>query len=114
MFNNFPIIVETKNIDSRIIIITWPFLVIVKHDEITLSNSPFKMNPFPGVTVLHSLKIFDERLLPIRHVWIVLYVYVADILLHCVTRFTLIEHQIIKCLRRFFVFLQIVVHGAPS
>ena len=103
MLDNLSIIVKSKYIDTRKVVVARPLLVTVQHNEITLGYCTHEVDFFAGVLRGHSLKVFDECFFSISDFGIVLDVSVTDILIDRLARLTLVEHQVVKRLRDNFV-----------
>jgi hypothetical protein len=72
------------------------------------------MNPLSGVFSTHSFEVFDERVLAITDVGIVLDIVVSDVFLDGFARLTLIKHQVIEGLGIIFVLLNVCAHITAS
>jgi hypothetical protein len=55
VLDNFPIAVESKDIDSRVVLLTWPLLVAVQDDVVTISECPFEVDSLARVLGGHPL-----------------------------------------------------------
>jgi hypothetical protein len=110
VLDNFPVVVEPKDIDSRVIIVPWPLLMTMQHDVVAISEGTFELNSLARVLGGHPLEVLDKRLFAVGDIWVVLNVSIAGILLDRLARLALIKHQVIEGLRISFVLLYDVAH----
>jgi len=79
VFDDSSGIIETKNIDAGVVLVSWPLLKAMQDDEASLSDGPFELYPFAWVLRSHPLEVFDECSLPVGDFRIVLDVLVAGV-----------------------------------
>jgi hypothetical protein len=115
MFDDFPVVIEPKNINACPISITRPLLITVQDHVVSFGKRTFKVDALAWILLCHPREVRNEGLLAISNSGIML-----DIRLPCISldRFgglTLIEHQIIELHHRLFVALQLLIQDVtPS
>ena len=100
MFDHFSVIIESENINSRIIVVTWPMLMAVQYDKVALGNSSDNFHMFARILPCHTFEILNEGLNSIADIRVVLNVRVANKALYCLTRPALVKHECIELFRR--------------
>lgn len=114
VLDNLPICIETEDIDASPMLVTWPFLITMKHDMVVLGNDALEVHALARVLLRHSFEVCDECLLSIRYVRIVLDVGIADKLAHGLGWLALIEHEVIEAGNVPLVALDLFVHSEKS
>jgi hypothetical protein len=84
MFDNLGIIIKAENINASPIAVTWPLLIAVQDDVITLRDYMFRMDALARIFFRHPLKILTESLLAISDCGFMLNVKIAKLFLDSV------------------------------
>jgi hypothetical protein len=96
MFDDFPGIVKSENVDTCIIVAAGPNLVTMKNDKISLGDGPLEVGEFTGVITGHLLEVRNKGLAAVCHMGIVLDVFSTGISLNSIAGLTFVEHEVIE------------------
>ena len=68
----------------------------MQDDVVPLREYSLEVNALARVFPRHLVEVRDERLLAVRHLWVVLDVAVAPVLLHRLRGLALVERQVVE------------------
>jgi hypothetical protein len=72
VLDDLAVLVESENIDARIVVIAGSVLKTMEHHEVAFSYRSLELDTLAGILPGHSLKVFDKRLLAVADMGIVL------------------------------------------
>ena len=78
MLDDLALFIESKNVYAGVVMIAGPRLVAVQNDQIVFSYRALEFHLLARIFCCHTLKIFDEGLLAISYLRIVLHVAVTN------------------------------------
>ena len=81
MLNDLAAAVEPEDVHGSLIVVAWPVLETVQHDQVAFGDRPLHLDPLAGPFARHPLEIIDEAVLAGRDMRVVLDVLVAGIAL---------------------------------
>lgn len=96
VFNNFAVLIKSKDVDACIILVPRPLLVTMQHNVVLLGYSAPERDLFIWKLGSHALRIVDKSLLSISHVRVMLGIRSTDLFLDGLPRTALVEHQVIE------------------
>ena len=98
MLDDLANLVEAKDVDAGpvLVCIGRPNLMAVENYEIAFRDRALEGDFLSGVLSRHSFEILNEGIFALSDVRIVLRVACTDIEFNCVSRFALVEHQVVK------------------
>src|SRR5437868_2670049 len=76
MLNDFPLLIEPKNIDPGPIFITWPLLVTVQDHVVSFGNSALEVHTLARILLCHPYEVRDERLFTVGDTRVMLDIFV--------------------------------------
>ena len=110
VFHDPATVVEAEDVDPSPVSVAGPLLVTMQHNEAVLSDHAPEMHALARILLGHPLEVRDERLLAIGHLWIVLGVDIADVLLDGLSGPTLVERQVVERRDGRLVALEAIIH----
>lgn len=110
VFDDFPLLIEPENINSRPVGIARPLLVAVQHDIISLRDHVFEFHALARIFCRHALEMGDEGCFAIPDRRVVLDVLVAGVAFDGLRRAALVEHQVVEGRHRALVAFELVGH----
>ena len=114
MLDDLAICIETQDVDACPMLVARPFLITMQDNVVIFGDDVLEMHLLARIFLRHPLKVRDERLLAIGHVWIVLVVDVADKFAHRLGWLALVEHRVIEASSVLLVALELVGHWEVS
>jgi hypothetical protein len=106
----FAVLVEPKDVDPGVLMITRPDSVAVQHDVVALGQHPrLNSTRFPGYSASIPLEVVDEGLLPITNVRVVLPLGLPGVLRNRLGRSRLVEHEVVEGLHVLLIPLEAVL-----
>jgi hypothetical protein len=79
VLDDFSVVVQSKDIDSRPLAIIRPVLETVEDDEMVFGQHAAELHALAGILAGHAFEVLDERLLPVGDDRIVLRICGADV-----------------------------------
>ena len=110
MFDDFPVVIEAKNINACPIGIPWPLLITVQDHVVSFGNHPLEVDTLAWIVLCHPREVRDEGLLAISNGGIMLDIDLSCVSLDCLGGLTLVEHQIVELCHCLLVALQLLIH----
>ena len=115
MFDDFPVVIEPKNINSCPISLTWPLLITVQDHVVSFGNRTLEVDALAWILLCHPREVLNEGFLAISNSGIMLDIHLPCISLNRFGGLTLVEHQIIELHHRLFVAFQLLIqYETPS
>lgn len=108
------LIIEPKDVDSGIVLVTWPLLMTMQDDMIALAKDALEMHALSGVLASHPLEVLNESVLAVCDVRVVLNVDVPDVPFDGLPWPAMVEHQVVEGSNGSLVPLEIRVHATLS
>ena len=71
VLHDLSVVVESKDVDTSVILIAWPLLIAVEHNIVSLSDGSLEVHSLARVFRVHSLKVLDEGFLAVTDLGIV-------------------------------------------
>ena len=114
MLDDFAVVVKPEDVYSGVVVIAGPLLIAMQNDVVALREHALELDALAGVFLRHAREVVDECLLSVANVRIVLDVLISHVLLDGLSRFALIEHQVIERHHGPFICFELVCHRSIS
>ena len=82
---DFAFVVETKDINACVVLISRPRLMTVENDVVAIREHSLECHLFAGIFGSHSIEVVDKGFFSVRNVWVVLDVLFANELFYRLT-----------------------------
>src|SRR5262245_15552155 len=65
VFDDLAVVIKTENIDAGPITVSWPLLIAVQDNELTIGQHPAKLDGLPRVLARHAFEVRNECVLAV-------------------------------------------------